>query len=119
MLVHHVVCMSLALAASRSGTAQPSTVAVIPLGSHAGEFCRNDRALLFIDPTGVRVLWDPGRTIAGGSDARLGGVHVMLLSHAHTDHLGDVKPDPASPGTCANPGTVTAAPNSNFAEIAA
>jgi hypothetical protein len=27
-------------------------VKITPLGSHAGEFCRNDRALLFEDPTG-------------------------------------------------------------------
>jgi L-ascorbate metabolism protein UlaG (beta-lactamase superfamily) len=111
--------LPLALLACGSVTAQPATVNVIPLGSHAGEFCRNDRALLFVDPTGVRILWDAGRTIAGGSDPRMGAVHVMLLSHAHTDHIGDVKPNPASPGTCANPGTVTAAPNSNFADIAA
>jgi L-ascorbate metabolism protein UlaG (beta-lactamase superfamily) len=97
----------------------PTTVKITALGSHAGEFCRNDRALLFEDPTGVRVLWDPGRTIAGGTDDRLGAVHVMLLSHAHTDHIGDVKPNPAAPGTCAAPGTVSAAPNSNFADIAA
>ena len=95
------------------------TVKITPLGSHAGEFCRNDRALLFEDPTGVRVLYDPGRTIDGGNDARLGSVHVMLLSHAHTDHIGDAKPNPANPGTCASPGTVTALPNSNFADIAA
>src|SRR5690242_11990297 len=95
------------------------TVKITPLGSHAGEFCRNDRALLFEDPTGVRVVWDPGRTIAGGTDDRLGAVHVMLLSHAHTDHIGDVKPNRASPGTCTAPGTVSATPNSNFADIAA
>src|SRR5581483_955650 len=95
------------------------TVKVTPLGSQDGEFCRNDRAILFEDPTGVRVLYDPGRTIAGGTDARLGDVHVMLLSHAHTDHIGDAIPNPSSPGTCASPGTTPATPNSNFAMIAA
>jgi L-ascorbate metabolism protein UlaG (beta-lactamase superfamily) len=94
-------------------------VKITPLGSHDGEFCRNDRAMLFEDPTGVRILYDPGRTVAGGTDVRLGEVHVMLLSHAHTDHIGDAKPNPAAPGTCALPGTVPATPNSNFAEIAA
>ncbi|HYL37920.1 MAG TPA: MBL fold metallo-hydrolase [Bryobacteraceae bacterium] len=97
----------------------PPVVKITPLGSHAGEFCRNDRALLFEDPTGVRILYDPGRTIDGGTDARLGDVHVVLLSHAHTDHIGDVKPNPAAPGTCGNPGTVPATPNSNLGDIVA
>ena len=56
-----------------------AVVKITPLGSHASEFCRNDRALLFDDPTGVRVLWDPGRTIAGATDLRLGDVHVVIL----------------------------------------
>src|SRR5262245_60405269 len=38
-------------------------VQVTPLGSHTGELCRNDRALLFEDPTGLRILYDPGRTV--------------------------------------------------------
>src|SRR5215467_13408087 len=84
----------------------PPVVKITPLGSHASEFCNNDRALVFEDPTGVRVLYDPGRTIDGGTDARLGDIHVVILSHAHTDHVGDAKPNPASPGTCGNPGTV-------------
>ena len=62
------------------------TVKITPLGYHAGELCPDDRALLFEDPTGVRVLYDAGRTVAGGSDPRLGDVHVVLLSHAHGDH---------------------------------
>ena len=99
--------------------ADPNVVKVTALGSHDGEFCRNDRALLFEDPTGVRVLYDPGRTIAGGTDARLGDVHLVILSHVHTDHVGDVKHNPASPGTCASPGTVSAAPNTNLADIVA
>jgi len=94
-------------------------VKITPLGTHAGEFCRNDRALLFEDPTGVRILWDPGRTISGGVDDRLGDVHAVILSHAHTDHVGEVKPNVASPGTCASPNTVSAAPNTNLADIVA
>jgi L-ascorbate metabolism protein UlaG (beta-lactamase superfamily) len=95
----------------------PTLVKVTPLGSHAGELCRNDRALLFEDPTGVRILYDPGRTV-DESDGRLGDVHVMLLSHAHNDHIGDVRPTPGS-GTCAAPVTGAANPNTNFAAIAA
>jgi L-ascorbate metabolism protein UlaG (beta-lactamase superfamily) len=107
----------LALAMPPSASAQ--AVKVTPLGSHAGELCVNDRALLFEDPTGVRILYDAGRTVAGGTDARLGAVDVVLLSHAHGDHIGDSKPPAADAGTCANPDTVSAAPNSNTAEIAA
>ena len=54
--------------------AQAQAVKITPLGSHAGEFCQNDRALLFEDPTGVRILYDAGRTVAGATDARLGDV---------------------------------------------
>jgi L-ascorbate metabolism protein UlaG (beta-lactamase superfamily) len=92
-------------------------VKATPLGSHAGELCRNDRAILFEDPTGVRILYDPGRTV-DETDTRLGDVHVMLLSHAHTDHIGDVRPSSGA-GTCAVPATGAANPNTNFAGIAA
>jgi hypothetical protein len=92
-------------------------VKVTPFGSHAGDLCRNDRALLFEDPTGVRILYDPGRTV-DEADGRLGDVHVMLLSHAHNDHIGDVRPATGG-GTCAAPATGAANPNTNFAAIAA
>jgi L-ascorbate metabolism protein UlaG (beta-lactamase superfamily) len=92
-------------------------VKVTPLGSHAGELCRNDRALLFEDPTGVRILYDPGRTV-DEADGRLGEVHVTLLSHAHSDHIGDVRPN-TGVGTCAAPAAGAANPNTNLAAIAA
>jgi Predicted Zn-dependent hydrolases of the beta-lactamase fold len=95
------------------------TVKITALGSHAGELCQNDRALIFEDPSGVRVLYDAAATIAGGTDPRLGDVHVVLLSHAHGDHIGDVKAAGADAGTCARPETVSAAPNSNTGDIAA
>jgi len=92
-------------------------VKVTPLGSHTGELCRNDRALVFEDPTGVRILYDPGRTV-DETDGRLGEVNVMLLSHAHNDHIGDVRSSTGG-GTCAAPATGAANANSNFAAIAA
>src|SRR5262245_36472097 len=92
-------------------------VRITPLGSHSGELCRNDRALLFEDPSGVRILYDPGRTVDEG-DPRLGDVHVMLLSHAHTDHIGDTRPNRGAPGTCAAPAAGPANANSNFVDIA-
>ena len=94
-------------------------VKITPVGSHDGEFCTNDRALLFEDPTGLRILYDPGRSVAGGTDPRLGTIHVMILSSVHVDHIGDVKANGVNAGTCAAPGTISATPNSNFAEIAA
>ena len=96
----------------------PGTVKITPLGSHAGEFCGQDRALLFEDPTGVRILWDPGFTV-DETDERLGDVHVVMLSHVHGDHIGSSKPNRQNPGTCAAPGLVSAAPNTSTAAIAA
>jgi L-ascorbate metabolism protein UlaG (beta-lactamase superfamily) len=98
--------------------ASAGLVRITALGSHTGELCRNDRALLFEDPTGVRILYDPGRTV-DEADRRLGEIHVMLLSHAHNDHIGDARPNPQSPGTCASPAAGAANPNSNFVSIAA
>ena len=57
------------------------------------------------------------QSVAGATDPRLGNVHVILLSHAHGDHIGDVKLAKLDAGTCAKPETVSAAPNSNTAEI--
>jgi len=96
----------------------PGTVKVTPLGSHAGEFCSQDRAILFEDPTGVRILWDPGFTV-DETDSRLGDVHAIVLSHVHGDHIGSAKPNRQNPGTCAIPGLVSAAPNTTTATIAA
>jgi L-ascorbate metabolism protein UlaG (beta-lactamase superfamily) len=94
-------------------------VLVTPVGSHAGEFCRNDRALIFEDPAGLRILYDPGRTVMGGGDSRLGHIDVMLLSHVHVDHLGDKAIPTVNAGACgADTATVSKTPNSNFAEIA-
>ena len=98
--------------------AADALVKVTPLGSHSGELCSADRALLFEDPTGVRILYDPGNT-TDESDPRLGEVNVMLLSHAHGDHLGNTRPNRSSAGTCAAPANAGANANSNFATIAA
>ena len=103
--------------------AQAQSVKVTPLGSRTGEFCGLDRASMFEDPTGVQILYDPGFTVAGGTDPRLGAVHVILVSHGHGDHLGAGKlshdPDAASaPCTFGFP-TASALPHSNVAEIGA
>ena len=104
-------------------TAVGQNVQITPLGSRTGEACAQDRAFLFEDPTGVRILYDPGVPIAGGVDPRLGDVHVILLTHAHTDHLGNNKldQDPNAPeaGCAAADTKSTPAQKSNVAEIAA
>ena len=103
--------------------AQTGTVKVTPLGSRTGDFCFLDRALLFEDPTGVRILYDPGNTVQGGTDGRLGEVDAILISHAHGDHLGNLKlsQDPNSPEALCAPGLgfgTAATPHSNAAQIA-
>ena len=119
MLLRSLACASLVVFSTMAVVRGQSSalVKVTPLGSHPGELCRNDRALLFEDPTGVRILYDPGRTV-DETDPRLGEVHVMLLSHAHSDHIGDARPNYGAPGTCAAPATGAANANSNFASIA-
>src|SRR5215475_12543966 len=94
------------IGASNATLAQ--NVKVTPIGQRTGEFCAQDRAILFEDPTGVRLLYDPGNTVAGGTDTRLGDVHVILISHAHVDHLGNAKlnQDPnSSSSSCSNAAT--------------
>ena len=52
-------------------------VKITPLGSHAGELCSRDRATIFEDPTGVRILYDAGQSVTGADDARLGAIDVV------------------------------------------
>src|SRR5262249_253282 len=103
--------------------AQPAgaqNVKVTPLGSHDGEFCPVDRALVFEDPDGTRILYDAGFTVRGAEDPRLGKIDAVLLSHVHGDHLGPAHQAAANAGTCAKPDfSVKTVPNSNTATIAA
>ncbi len=109
---------AVALAAG-SATAWGQNVKITPLGSHAGELCSRDRATVFEDPSGIRILYDAGQSVTGSDDARLGAIDVVLLSHAHGDHIGDQKLKRIEAGTCDNPEVVSAAPASTTAEIAA
>lgn len=95
-------------------------VKITALGTHTGEVCRRDRAMLFEDPNGTTLLFDAGRSVLGPSDPRLGKVDVVLLSSVHGDHIGDRIPPELNAGTCAKPKTsVSTKPNSNTANIAA
>jgi len=107
------------LAAAVSCPAWAQSVKITPLGSHAGELCARDRATIFEDPTGVRILYDAGQSVMGADDPRLGKIDVVILSHAHGDHIGDMKLKALEVGTCDNVPVVSAAPNSTTAEIAA
>ena len=100
--------------------ASAANVKVTPLGSHDGEFCARDRALIFEDPNGTRILYDAGLTVRGADDPRLGKIDVVLLSHVHADHLGSAHPSAANSGECGKPKfDVKDTPNSNTARIAA
>jgi L-ascorbate metabolism protein UlaG (beta-lactamase superfamily) len=95
------------------------TVKVTPLGGITGEFCPQDRALIFEDPNGTRVLYDPGRTVAGATDPRLGRIDILLVSHMHGDHLGNAHNKAPDSGSCENPDvSVSSIPTSNAVEIA-
>lgn len=100
--------------------AMAGTVKITPLGSHDGEFCSRDRAMVFEDPDGTRILFDAGRTVAGPDDPRLGHIDAVLLSGVHGDHLGDLRMSATNQGTCAKPLTeIKMTPNSNTAAIIA
>src|SRR5262244_1580806 len=98
--------------------ADAQNVKITPIGSHPGELCASDRAMVFEDPTGVRFLYDPAHNVTSGDDPRLGTIHLVLLSHMHGDHVGDQKLKAPGAGSCANPERVPA-PNSTTAEVAA
>ena len=111
-------CAALLLVAA-TGPVAAHTVKVTPVGSHAGELCANDRATIFEDPTGVRIIYDVGHTVTGGDDPRLGTIHAVLLSHAHGDHIGDQKLKAPGAGNCGEAERISAAPNTTMAEVVA
>ncbi|HYC37058.1 MAG TPA: MBL fold metallo-hydrolase [Usitatibacter sp.] len=121
-MVRNTVARLAALGCAGMLLAQPAlaqNVKVTPLGSHDGEFCPQDRALIFEDPTGTRVLYDPGRTVAGANDPRLGKIDVILVTHMHGDHAGNAHIKAVNDGDCGKPATpVSAMPNSLAVNIA-
>jgi L-ascorbate metabolism protein UlaG (beta-lactamase superfamily) len=106
-------------AAMLGQVASAAEVKVTPLGGQEGEFCPQDRALIFEDPDGTRILYDAGRTVAGPADPRLGKIDIILVSHLHGDHLGNTHNKAPNSGSCEKPDvSVSALPTSNSVEIA-
>jgi len=94
-------------------------VKITPLGSHDGEFCARDRALILEDPDGTRLLYDAGQTVAGPEDKRLGSIDGVLVSHMHGDHVGNVHIKEVNQGSCDKPDMpVNDLPNTNSVNIA-
>lgn len=110
-----IACAAIALSLAAL-PALSQNVKITPVGSHPGELCANDRAIIFEDPSGVRFLYDAGPTVTGGNDPRLGEIHLVLLTHMHGDHVGNLKLKAPGAGTCASSGRVPA-PNSTTAEV--
>lgn len=107
------------LATVTAQTAFAADVKVTPLGSMEGEFCQLDRAMILEDPDGTRLLYDPGRTVAGPDDKRLGKIDAVLVSHMHGDHVGDKHISEPGKGECKDTKfPVNALPNTNAASIA-
>jgi len=103
-----------------SGAAIAQGVKITPLGTHDGELCGRDRALILEDPNGTRILYDPGMSVMGGEDPRLGKIDVVLVTHMHFDHVGGARIKELNAGTCANPDAtaVKSYPNTNAVDIA-
>lgn len=110
------------ITAADSNNDESRTVKITPIGQRTGELCARDRALLFEDPTGVRILYDPGITVSGAGDPRLGAVDAILVSHSHFDHIGyqTLTQNPDDPAvTCGDRPQTVQTPNTSTAEIAA
>ncbi len=121
MKIHSLFSLAAAgcLAAALAQPALAANVKITPLGGQEGELCPLDRAMIFEDPSGTRVLYDPGRTVAGAGDPRLGRIDVILVSHMHGDHVGNSHNAAPNSGACDKPDmSVSAMPNSNVVNIA-
>ena len=113
-----IVVLAFFLTPLVSLSADNHLVRVTPLGSHDNEFCSRDRALIFEDPNGTRILYDAGRTVAGPDDKRLGKIDVVLVSHVHGDHIGNQHISAVNAGSCEKPDTsIDDTPNSNSVNI--
>jgi L-ascorbate metabolism protein UlaG (beta-lactamase superfamily) len=116
-LLKSSLCLAALVFVGQSALA--ADVKITPLGSQEGEFCQLDRAMLFEDPDGTRILYDPGRTVAGADDPRLGKIDVILVSHMHGDHVGDKHIAKVGNDDCGKTSfPVNVLPNTNTVNIA-
>jgi L-ascorbate metabolism protein UlaG (beta-lactamase superfamily) len=107
-----------ALSAMLSFPALAQNVKVTPLGGIGGELCPQDRALIFEDPNGTRLLYDPGCTVAGATDPRLGRIDIIPVSHLHCDNVGNPHNKAPNSSSWAAPDTsVSAMPSSSAVNI--
>jgi len=122
MKLSNIIQLFTGIAALTFAATQPlmaENVKITPLGSNDGEFCQLDRAMLFEDPDGTRILYDPGRTVAGPDDSRLGKIDAILVSHMHGDHVGDKHIESVGSGDCSTAKfPVKVLPNTNLVNIA-
>ena len=121
MKIRHLLLnlVAVTVAVGGSTAAFANNVKITPLGSQQGEFCQLDRALVLEDPDGTRVLYDPGRTVAGADDPRLGKIDAVLVSHMHGDHVGDKHIAEVGNGACGETQFPQGAlPNTNTVNIA-
>ena len=114
-----VFTAALATTLLSTSSAMAADVKITPLGSMDGEFCQLDRAMIFEDPDGTRLLYDAGRTVAGPEDKRLGKIDAVLVSHMHGDHVGDKHISAPGKGACGDTKfPVNALPHTNSVSIA-
>ena len=99
-------------------TAVAADVKITPLGGVDGEFCILDRAMVFEDPDGTRILYDPGFTVAGAQDPRLAKIDAVLISHMHFDHGSGRHTKAPNASLCTKPEmSVDALPETNAVRI--
>ena len=84
LLAVNILAANILVAAAQAA----DVVRITPLGSHEGEFCAFDRAMVFEDPDGTRILYDAGRAVRGPDDPRLGKIDVVLHLCC-SRHLGE------------------------------
>ena len=101
VLLAAVLCAG--CAGMTTGPAGPGTVKITPLGSHDGEFCVLDRALVLEDPDGTRILYDAGNTVRGTNDPRLGKIDAVLLPTFTGTIWEALTSPPPMRGTAASP----------------